>query len=164
MKVLPYISLVIGAAVVGWSLEHYRLSAELAGVHQSHAIYLREIAEHNADELDKAKRKAESLQQQIADIDAHYTQELTNAKANADRLRDAVDAGARRLHILGQRPASCPAVPGTADDTGMGDGSAVELHPAARRAYFNLRAGLTTDTAKLEACQQLLGALTLVSE
>lgn len=159
MKALPYIGAAVLAGLLAWSLEHYRLSAEIAAVQREHAAVLLKLSEANTTELEQATRRAELLQQQVADIDAHYTQELTNAKANADRLRDAVDAGARRLHILGQRPASCPAVPGTADDTSVGDGAAVELHPAARRAYFNLRAGLSTDTAKLEACQLILKSL-----
>ena len=159
IKAIPYIGAAACAALLAWSLEHYRMSAELAVVRSEHTAVLLKLTEDNATELEEATRRAELLQQQVADIDAHYTQELTNAKANADRLRDAVDSGARRLHILGQRPASCPAVSGTADDTGVGDGAAVELHPSARRAYFNLRAGLSTDTAKLEACQLILKSL-----
>lgn len=147
------------AALLAWALEHYRMSAELAVVRRDHAEVLRELAEANATELEQATRAAESLQQQVADIDAHYTQELTDAKANADRLRDDVDAGNKRLLILGKRPTSCAAVPTPTGDTSMGDGASIELAPAARRAYFNLESGLTKDTKALLACQSILRSL-----
>ena len=160
IKLAPYAGVALAAALLAWALEHNRMSAELATVRFDHAEVLRRLAEDNAYELEQATRRAELLQQQVADIDAHYSQELTDAKAINNELRDAVDSGTRRLHILGRRPASCPAVPGTTDDTSVGDGAAIELHPTARRAYFNLRAGLTSDTAKLAACQGILRALT----
>lgn len=147
------------AALLAFGFEHYRLSAELATVRGEHAEVLRVLAEANTAELEQATRHAESLQQQVVDIDARYTQELTDAKANADRLRDDVDSGAKRLLILGKRPASCPAMPATSGDTGVGDGAAIELHPTAGRAYHNLRSGLTADTKKLLACQEILAGL-----
>lgn len=156
IKAIPYISAAMVAGLLAWSLEHYRMSAQLAAVRSEYAAVLLKLAEDNATELEQAAHRAELLQQQVAGIDAHYTQELNDAKANAVRLRDAVDSGTRRLHILAKRPASCDAVPTTTDDTSVGDGAVVELDATARRAYFNLRAGLITDTAKLATCQEIL--------
>ena len=159
IKLAPYVGVAAVAALLAWTIEHNRMSAELAAVRLENAEVLRRLAEDNAYELERVTRHADLLQQQVADIDAHYTQELTDAKADADRLRDDVDSGTRRLLILGKRPASCDAVPTTTHGTGMGDGATIELDPTARRAYFNLRDGLTSDTKALLACQDILRSL-----
>lgn len=160
MRALTYALPALLVGVLAWGVEHLRLSAELADTHLTHTEQLRAITKANTQELERATRQAESLQQQVAALDTRYTQELTNAKANADRLRDAVDSGAKRLRILAKRPAHCPAVPGAPGDTSLGDGAGLELDPVARRAYFSLRAGIDRDTAKLNACQGILRQLT----
>ncbi|WP_375058403.1 lysis system i-spanin subunit Rz [Zobellella sp. DQSA1] len=159
IKAMPYVAPAVLAALLAWSAEHYRLSAELAAVRRDHTEQLLALEQANTAELARATRRAESLQQQIIQLDELHTKELSRAQQDNNELRGAVDAGAKRLRILAQRPASCP-VPGTAGDTGLGDGAAVELSAAAGRAYHRLRAGLTSDTAKLQACQQLLRAVT----
>ena len=158
MKALPYIGIAAVAALLAWTIEHNRMSAELAAVRLENAEVLRRLAEDNADELERVTRRADLLQQQVADIDAHYTQEIIDEKVKSDALRDAVDAGNKRLLILGKRPASCPTVPTATDGASVGDGATIELSPVAQRAYFNLRAGLTNDTNKLLACQAILAA------
>ena len=160
IRALPYVAPALLAGALTWAVEHYRLSAELAVVRSGHAEQLLDMAAVSARDMERVARHAESLQAQLAALDAQYTKELNDAQAKNGELRTAVDAGARRLHILAKRPTHCPAVSGTADDTSLGDGAAVELAPTARRAYFNLRAGVTSDTAKLAACQQLLRAVT----
>ncbi|MGP7732946.1 lysis system i-spanin subunit Rz [Oceanimonas smirnovii] len=159
MKALPYVAPAALAALLAWGVEHYRLSAELADVRRDHAEQLLALEQDNAAELARVTRRAESLLLQIIQLDEQHTKELSRAQQDNDNLRDAVDAGAKRLRILAKRPASCP-VPGTTDGAGMGDGAAVELSAAAGRAYHRLRDGLTSDTAKLQACQQLLRAVT----
>lgn len=160
IKVLPYVAPAALAALLAWGVEHYRLSAELAVVRQGHTDKMLKIEQASAAELARVTRRAESLQLQIIQLDEQHTKELSRAQKDNNELRDAVDAGAKRLRILAKRPASCPAMPGTTGDTGLGDGTAVELSATAGRAYHRLRAGLTSDTAKLQACQQLLRAAT----
>lgn len=155
MKALPYVAPAALAALLAWGVEHYRLSAELAVVRRDHTEQLLALEQANAAELARATRKAESLQLQIIQLDEQHTKELSRAQQDNNELRDAVDAGNKRLRILSKRPASC-SVPGTTDGTGLGDGAAVELSAAAGRAYHRLRAGLTSDTAKLQACQAIL--------
>lgn len=158
MKSLPYVAPAALAALMAWGVEHYRLSAELASVRRDHAEQLLAMEQANAAELARATRKAESLQQQIIQLDEQHTKELSRAQQDNNELRDAVDAGVKRLRILAKRPANCP-VPGTTDGAGLGDGAAVELSSAAGRAYHRLRVGLTEDTAKLQACQAILARL-----
>ena len=45
-------------------------------------------------------------QRDVAALDAKYTKELADAKAENDALRDDVAAGRRRLHIKALRPVS----------------------------------------------------------
>ena len=46
-------------------------------------------------------------QRDVAALDAKYTKELADAKAENDALRDDVAAGRRRLHIKAVCPVNC---------------------------------------------------------
>ena len=48
-------------------------------------------------------------QRDVAALDAKYTKELADAKAENDALRDDVAAGRRRLHIVKQFVSQCEA-------------------------------------------------------
>ena len=48
-------------------------------------------------------------QRDVAALDAKYTKELADAKAENDALRDDVAAGRRRLHIVKQSVSQCGA-------------------------------------------------------
>ena len=54
-------------------------------------------------------------QRDVAALDAKYTKELADAKAENDALRDDVAAGRRRLHIK----AVCQSVPMTTTASGV---------------------------------------------
>ena len=45
-------------------------------------------------------------QRDVAALDAKYTKELADAKAENDALRDVMRAGRRRLHIKAKLPVS----------------------------------------------------------
>lgn len=156
LKLWPFVM----AAALGWGVEHFRLSAALAEQAQAHDKTMASIAKAHLEETAQLQRDADALQQQLYGLDAHYTQELTNARNQTDKLRDAVDAGHKRLRILAKRPASCPDPAGQADHSGLDSGAAVELAGPARRAYFRLRDGITADTQKLLACQDMLKRIT----
>ena len=63
--------------------------------------YLQSPARQNARELKRERRDADMQMRQrdVAALDAKYTKELADAKAENDALRDDVAAGRRRLHI-----------------------------------------------------------------
>jgi prophage endopeptidase len=88
-------------------------------------------------------------QREVADLDAKYTRELTNARLENDRLRDDVAAGARKLRIKG----TC-SVSKTPATTGMGDGAAVELNREVGQAVFDIRSGIISDQQKLRFLQE----------
>ena len=79
-------------------------------------------------------------QRDVAALDAKYTKELADAKAENDaRLRDDVAAGRRRLHIK----AVCRSVREATTASGV-DNTASRLADTAERDYFTLRERLIT--------------------
>ena len=73
-------------------------------------------------------------QRDVAALDAKYTKELADAKAENDALRDDVAAGRRRLHIK----AVCQSVHEATTASGV-DNAASRLADTAERDYFTLR-------------------------
>ena len=78
-------------------------------------------------------------QRDVAALDAKYTKELADAKAENDALRDDVAAGRRRLHIK----AVCRSVREAATASGV-DNATSRLADTAERDYFTLRERLIT--------------------
>ena len=90
-------------------------------------------------------------QRDVAALDAKYTKELADAKAENDALRDDVAAGRRRLHItVCQSPRVKPPPP-----------PAWIMQPprladTAERDYFTLRERLITMQKQLEGTQKYI--------
>ena len=78
---------------LSWAVNHYR----------DNAITYKAQRDKNARELKLANAAAitdmQMRQRDVAALDAKYTKELADAKAENDALRDDVAAGRRRLHI-----------------------------------------------------------------
>ena len=75
-------------------------------------------------------------QRDVAALDAKYTKELADAKAENDALRDDVAAGRRRLHIK----AVCQSVR-EATASGVDNAASPRLADTAELDYFTLREG-----------------------
>ena len=73
-------------------------------------------------------------QRDVAALDAKYTKELADAKAENDALRDDVAAGRRRLHIK----AVCQSVRAS-HASGVDNAASPRLADTAERDYFTLR-------------------------
>ena len=84
-------------------------------------------------------------QRDVAALDAKYTKELADAKAENDALRDDVAAGRRRLHIK----AVCQSVREATTASGV-DNATSRLADTAERDYFTLRERLITMQKQLE--------------
>ena len=90
-------------------------------------------------------------QRDVAALDAKYTKELADAKAENDALRDDVAAGRRRLHIK----AVCQScVKATA--SGVDNAASPRLADTAERDYFTLRERLITMQKQLEGTQKYI--------
>ena len=82
---------------------HHRLCPSRAVNHyRDNAITYKAQRDKNARELEAGERAITDMQMRQRDVtalDAKYTKELADAKAENDALRDDVAAGRRRLHI-----------------------------------------------------------------
>ena len=90
-------------------------------------------------------------QRDVAALDAKYTKELADAKAENRCLRDDVAAGHRRLHIK----AVCQSKVREAT-TASGVDIAPRLADTAERDYFTLRERLITMQKQLEGTQKYI--------
>ena len=104
-----------------------------------------------------AKQRQETIndmqvrQRDVAALDAKYTGELANAKAENDALQRKLDNGGRVL-VKG----NCPAVPKTSGTAGVDDGGTVELSSTAGRNVLGIRDGIKRDQSALKGLQQYI--------
>ena len=109
----------------------------------------------NAKELKLANAAITDMQMRqrdVAALDAKYTKELADAKAENDALRDDVAAGRRRLHIK----AVCQSVREATTASGVDNAASPRLADTAERDYFTLRERLITMQKQLEGTQSIL--------
>ena len=92
-RVTAIISALVICIIVclSWAVNHYR---DNAITYKARAQKCHELKLANAAITDMQMR-----QRDVAALDAKYTKELADAKAENDALRDDVAAGRRRLHI-----------------------------------------------------------------
>ena len=121
-------------------------------------ILLGEVSKQSA-RADKAASLAQERQETIDDmqvrqrdvaaLDAKYTGELADAKANIEKLHDDVAVGRKRLQLH----ATCPHTDKSPSTTSLDDGTRARLTDAAQRDYFTLRAGIETSRKQIEGLQ-----------
>ena len=91
-------------------------------------------------------------QRDVAALDAKYSRELANAKAENETLRADVAAGRRRLHIK----AVCQSVREATTASGVDNATSPRLEDTAERDYFTLRERLMTMQMQLEGAQEYI--------
>lgn len=92
-------------------------------------------------------------QRDVAALDAKYTQELADAKAENDALQRKLDNGGRVL-VKGRCPV--PASTQTTGSPGMGNDATVELSDVAGRNVLGIRSGILSDQTALSALQEYI--------
>ncbi|EFU5483448.1 lysis protein [Salmonella enterica subsp. enterica serovar Muenchen] len=92
-------------------------------------------------------------QHQNAALDAKYTQEIADAKAESERLRADLASGRRRLQL---HAVCMPATAGNTAATGTTDAAAARLTPDAERDYQRLRTEARAVTAQVNSLQQYI--------
>lgn len=132
---------------LSWAVNHYRNNAIAYKDQRDTATHKLTLA--NATITDMTKR-----QRDVAALDARYTKELADAKAENDALRDDVAAGRRRLLVN----ATCPAMPtGKSTSAASVDNAArPRLADSAQRDYFTLKERVTTMQKQLEGAQDYI--------
>ncbi|EAA0500169.1 lysis protein, partial [Salmonella enterica subsp. enterica serovar Orion] len=133
------ISLLIVAAVLAWTTDHYHGNA--VKYKEQRDTVTHKLALANATITDMTKR-----QHDVAALDARYTKELADAKAENDALRRKLDNGGRVL-VKGKCPVSSSAE--TSSASGMGNDATVELSPVAGRNVLGIRDGIISDQTAL---------------
>ncbi|EAS4825600.1 lysis protein [Salmonella enterica] len=136
--------LLVVAAALAWTTDHYHGNAVKYKSQRDTATHSLKLA--NATITDMQVR-----QRDVAALDAKYTKELADAKAENDTLRDDVAAGRRRLYVN----ATCPAVQAGKSTTAPSVDNATRprLADSAQRDYFTLRERVTTMQKQLEGAQ-----------
>ncbi|EAQ4379521.1 lysis protein [Salmonella enterica] len=147
------VSLLVVAAALAWTTDHYHGNA--VKYKDQRDTVTHKLALANATITDMQTR-----QRDVAALDAKYTKELADAKAENDALRDDVAAGRRRLYVN----ATCPAMPtGKSTATsGVDNAASPRLADSAQRDYFTLKERVTTMQKQLEGAQDYIRTQCLI--
>ncbi len=128
---------------LSWAVNHYR----------DNAIAYKEQRDKKVSELKQSIATIADMQQRqrdVAALNAKYSRELANAKAENETLRADVAAGRRRLHIK----AVCQSVREATTASGVDNATSPRLADTAERDYFTLRERLITMQKQLEGTQK----------
>lgn len=131
---------------MAWAINHYR----------DNAITYKEQRDKATDKLSLANatiKDMQTRQRDVAALDAKYTKELVDAKAENDALQHKLDSGGRVL-VKGKCPMS--GATGTASTSGVGHVTTVELSDIAGRNVLGIRSGIISDQAKIKYLQDYI--------
>ena len=147
-RVTAIISALVICVIVclSWAVNHYR----------DNAITYKAQRDKNARELKLANSTITDMQvrqRDVAALDAKYTKELADAKAENDALLRKLDNGGRVL-VKGKCPV--PSSAETSSASGMGNDATVELSPVAGRNVLDIRDGIIRDQTALRTLQEYI--------
>ncbi|EIE0340733.1 lysis protein [Salmonella enterica] len=138
------ISLLIVAAALAWTTDHYHGNAVKYKEQRDTATHNLKLANEMIDDM-------QIRQRDVAALDARYTKELADAKAENDALQRRLAAGGR-VRVKGRCTVPASATP--ASTGSVGDAATVELSTDSGRNVLDIRAGIISDQAKLRYLQQ----------
>ncbi|SQN64933.1 lysis protein [Escherichia coli] len=133
-------------ACLSWAVNHYR----------DNAITYKAQRDKKASELKLANVTITDMQvrqRDVAALDARYSRELADARAENETLRADVAAGRKRLRINANCPGSLRKAPIT---SGVGDGESPGLTADAELNYYRLRGGIDKITAQVNYLQEYI--------
>lgn len=147
-RLTTIISAVVICLIVclGWLANHYHDNATKFKEQRDKATEQLSLA--NATITDMQTR-----QRDVAALDAKYTKELVDAKAENDALQRKLDNGGRVL-VKGKCPMS--AATQAAGASSMGDVATVELSSVAGRNVLGIRFGIISDQKSLSVLQEYI--------
>ncbi|WP_425341485.1 lysis protein [Escherichia coli] len=146
------VTVIISALVIciiacqSWAVNHYR----------DNAITYKAQRDKKASELKLANVTITDMQvrqRDVAALDARYSRELADARAENETLRADVAAGRKRLRINANCPGSLRKAPIT---SGVDNATGPRLAEAAERDYFILRERLMAMQKQLEGAQEYI--------
>ncbi|EKK3318932.1 lysis protein [Salmonella enterica] len=138
------VSLLIVAAALAWTTDHY---------HGNAITYKdqRDTATHKLTLANATITDMQTRQRDVAALDAKYTKELADAQARNTDLQRRLAAGGR-VRVKGR--CTVPASTTSASTGSVGDAAAVELSPDSGRNVLSIRAGIISDQEKLKYLQE----------
>ena len=131
---------------LSWAVNHYR----------DNAIAYKEQRDKKVSELKQANATIADMQQRqrdVAALDAKYSRELADARAENETLRADVAAGRKRLRINATCSGTVREATGT---SGVDNATGPRLADTAERDYFTLRERLITMQKQLEGTQKYI--------
>lgn len=140
------IALLVACGALWLATDHYRDNAITYKAQRDDAK--RKLSQANATITDMQQR-----QRDVAVLDAKYSRELANAKAENETLRADVAAGRKRLRVNATCVSATDKATGTAR---VGNAARPRLADAAQRYYFTLRERLMTMQMQLEGAQEYI--------
>ncbi|MBW4204339.1 lysis protein [Enterobacter cloacae subsp. cloacae] len=133
-------------SAMGWAINHYHDNAITYKDQRDKVTEKLSLA--NATIIDMTAR-----QRDAAILDAKYTQELADAKAENNVLQRKLDNGGRVL-VKGRCPVS--ATTQTTGTSSMGNDASIELSDVAGRNVLGIRSGIKQDQSALRALQEYI--------
>lgn len=143
-RVAIIVALLVGAS--GLAVIHYRDIAIEFKKQRDEKVQALNLA--NATITDMTTR-----QRDVAELDARYTKELADAKAENDALRRKLDNGGRVL-VKGKCPV--PATTETSSTGGVGHDGTLELSSTSGRNVLGIRSGIISDQQKIRYLQDYI--------
>ena len=140
------IALLVACGALSLGLNHYRDNAITYKAQRDKNV--RELKLANAAITDMQMR-----QRDVAALDAKYSRELADARAENETLRADVAAGRKRLRINATCPGSVREAPTT---SGVDNATGPQLADTVTRDYFTLRERLMTMQKQLEGAQEYI--------
>lgn len=137
--------MVVAIAFFGAATDYWHSSYVGAEKARKEAVALADARQQTIDDMTMR-------QHQNAALDAKYTKELADAKAESENLRADLAAGRKRLQLN----ATCPAATGNPVTSGATDATAARLTPDAERNYQRLRTEARAITHQVEGLQQYI--------
>ncbi|CNF24935.1 lysis protein [Yersinia intermedia] len=147
------ISLSVGAGTAWW-IEGMRWDTDVADLKLNHTTAMKAISDKALADTETHISTMKAFQKRLAELDKQHSEDLANAQAENNRMRDDVIAGTRRVRIATANLATCQLTKSEDSTTGsVGDGTTVELSQAAGRNILDIRSGIINDQAKLRYLQ-----------
>ncbi|QXA85311.1 lysis protein [Klebsiella quasipneumoniae] len=147
-RLIAVISAVVICLIVslGWLASHYHDNATKFKRQRNKATEQLSLAKDTIADMQVRQRD-------VAALDAKYTKELADAKAENAALQHKLDNGGRVL-VKGKCPVS--AATQTTGSASMGDDATVELSAVAGRNVLGIRSGILSDQTALRALQEYI--------
>ncbi|EAO2080344.1 lysis protein [Salmonella enterica] len=136
--------MVAAVAVLGFTADHWHSQYTRTEKARKEAVALADTRQQTIDDM---------TQRQNAALDAKYTQELADAKAESEKLRADLASGRRRLQL---HAVCMPAAARDTTATGATDAATARLTPDAERNYQRLRTESRAVTAQVNGLQQYI--------